>query len=128
MGVSIIRDGQLLAAAGAVTAVPLGDSVHARIPCDVASAAEATFKRVDPHFAFRELPVELRISDEIRLLYRGRPHIGAYEVFVEHGFCAGLPGTDECLAVCATGHCPITAVIASALLLDAHNGFELSQW
>jgi len=128
VGVSIIRDRQLLAAAGAVTAVPLSNSVQARIPWDVASAAEATFKRVDPRFEFRELPVELRVRDDVRLLYRGRPHIGAYEVFAEHGFYAGTPGTDECLAVCSSGNCPITAAIASALLLDVHDGFEISRW
>jgi hypothetical protein len=127
-GVSIIRDRQLVAASGAVTAVPLGDSVQARIPWDVVSVAEAVFRRVDPRFEFRELPVELRVRDEVRLVYRGRPQIGAYEVFAEHGFYAGTPGTNECLAVCSNGNCPVTATIAAALLLDAQDGFEMNRW
>lgn len=118
LGLSIIRSGQLVAAAGAVANMLNGEGLDVGIPHDLIRQAELVFATVDPAFAFRELPIEVRVGTQRRVLNRGRAHIGAYEVFVEHGFYPGLPGTDECVAISLSGSCPDTAAISSAQLLE----------
>ena len=128
LALSIIRSGQLVAAAGAVSAVPLGDFVHVRTPIDTIRAAEEVFRKHDTKFAFGELPVEIRIGEQTRLLYGGRPQLDSYKVFVEHGFYRGLPGKDECVAISLIGSCPEVPTIASAQLLDFPDALEMTRW
>ena len=128
LGISIIRDGQLIAAEGVASAVPLGEFVHVRIPSDTLTEAEDVFRKHDPEFRFPELPVEIRLGDHTRLRYRGRFQLQSYKIFVEHGFYRGTPGTDECLAVWLTGLCPDIPAIASAQLLDSPGSLELVRW
>jgi hypothetical protein len=45
LGFSVPRDGKLVAAAGALTAVPLGNSVEVGIPLDLISTAESVFQK-----------------------------------------------------------------------------------
>ena len=45
VGFSILRDGELVVAVGAVTSVPLGRSVRARTPMDPIERANAIFRR-----------------------------------------------------------------------------------
>src|SRR5262245_23578227 len=118
LGLSLIRGGRLIAAVGAVTEVPHGESVKVRFPGEVIRDAQRVFTAVDPQFEFRELPIELCVDSERRILYRGRPRIGDYEVFVEHGFYRGLPGTDECVALSRVSDFPSTPAICSAQLLE----------
>ena len=77
---------------------------------------------------FRELPLELRIGSERRVLYSGRPRIGDYNVFLEHGFYLGLPGTDACAAISHTSGCPEVAAIASAQLLEDQDLSTMERW
>lgn len=62
LGFSLLRDGKLVAAAGAITAVPLGRGVEVRIPRDLISTAESVFQQRDQDFKFIEEPVEIRIE------------------------------------------------------------------
>jgi hypothetical protein len=128
LALSIIRNGQLVAAAGAVSAVPLGDFIHVRTPSDIIEEAEKVFRKHDTEFEFGHLPVEIRIREQTRLVYRGRPQLGSYDVFVEHGFYRGLPGTDECVAIAMKGACPSVVAIASAQLLDFPDALEMVRW
>jgi hypothetical protein len=128
LALSIIRSGQLVAAAGAVSAVPLGEFVHVRTPIDTIREAEEVFRKHDPEFAFGELPVEIRIGEQTRLLYGGRPQLDSYNVFVEHGFYRGLPGKDECVAISQIGTCPDVPAINSAQLLDFPDALEMTRW
>ena len=50
-----------MAAAGALTAVPLGSGVEVRIPEDLISMAESVFRKRDPDFEFIEQPLEINI-------------------------------------------------------------------
>jgi len=118
LGLSVVRDGQLVTAVGAVTAVSHGRFVTVRIPRDVLREAEGVVRRLDPEFEFAELPIEIRVATETRVLYAGRPRIGGYRVFVEHGFYRGIPGTPECAALSLVGSCPETAAICSAQLME----------
>ena len=128
LGLSVIREGRLLAAVGAVTAVPLGESVRVRIPADVIQEAERAFSRLDSTFEFPEFPLEVHVASERRVLFRGRPRIGGYEVFVEHGYYPGTPGTDECAALSLVGGCPGTAAICSAQLLEYSDLCKMVRW
>jgi hypothetical protein len=127
LGLSVVRGDRLLTAIGAVTAVP-HDGLTIRIPRDAIREAEGAFTRLDPKFEFPELPIEIHSESERRVLYRGRPRIDGYEVFVEHGFYPGLPGVDECAALALVGSCPETAAICSAQLLEYGGLSESVRW
>lgn len=129
LALSIIRDNRLIAAAGAVSAVPLGEIVRVGVPFDVVTQAEGIFRKRDPDFEFLEWPVEIRVGEDTRLQYRGRPRIQSYEFFVEHGVYPGLSGhRDECVAVSLRGVCPDVAAAASAQLMDRANALEVVRW
>lgn len=127
VGLSAIREGELVVAAGAVTKVPLGTGVKARVPGDLIAEAEAVVRRRDPGFMFRELPIEVSVGARTSILLGGPASIADYRVWVQHGFYPGLPGTDECLGICRVGHCPDTAANASAVLLGADR-IEWVRW
>lgn len=91
LGLSIIRNGQLIAGVGAVTTVPLGSNIKVHVPGDLIANAEAVFKQRDPEFQFPELPVELSVGNCRRLLFRGWIQLEGYEVFMEHGYYIGIP-------------------------------------
>jgi len=127
LGMSVIRDGELVVAVGAVTAVPLGNNVEAQIPSDLVDKAEAVFKKRDPDFELTELPVEVRVGDQGRVLYVGTRQLEQYQVWVAHGFYPGIPGVDECLALSLIGKCSVSAANASAMLLDS-DGLSMAEW
>jgi hypothetical protein len=118
IGLSIVRGGTLVAAVGAVSAVPHGQQVSVRIPHELVRQAAVTFSTLDPDFEFPELPLDIQIGELRRLIYRGRPQVGEYAVFVEHGFYPGVPGTNEFASISLIGSCPDVAAIASAQLLE----------
>ena len=128
LGVSAIRGGQLVVAVGAVTAVPLGSGIEARIPADLIAAATAVFRQRAPDFEFSELPIEFSVNGSHSVLYGGRPTLEPFDVFVAHGFLKGLPGTSECAAICRKGVCPNDAANASAFLLDCRDALSISRW
>jgi hypothetical protein len=128
LGLSVIRDGELVVAVGAITAVPLGRGVVARIPADLIAAAEGIFRQRDPGFRLPECPLEVGVDRAVSVLCRGRRTLGAYEVFVEHGFLDGIPGTAECAAICRTGLCSPEAANASAMLLAGPGALTISNW
>ena len=51
-----------MAAAGALTIVPLGHGVEVHIPRDLISTAESVWQKRDPDFEFIEQPVEIKIE------------------------------------------------------------------
>lgn len=118
IGISVLRAGHLLAAAGAITSVPLGADVSARSPSDLIGQAEAIFRTRDPEYDLRDYPIEISIAGKNRILHGGRPTIGPYEIFVRHGFVSGIPGTAESASIERRGVCPDTAAHTSAQLLE----------
>jgi hypothetical protein len=128
LGMSLIRDGRLVFAIGAVDAVPHGNTVSIGHPDEAINEALDVFRRIDPEFTFRESPLELRIGSARRILYRGRPRIGDYNVFIEHGTHWGMPGADPCAAIALTPGCPEVGAIASALLLEYSELSTMERW
>ena len=119
LAISILRNGDLLAAAGAVCKTPLGPHVIARYPKELIDEAMAVIRRRHPNFSWHEMPVEVSAGDKGRLLLSGRTRIGHYDVFMVHGQLPGMPGRDECLAISRAGSGLEVAANTTALLFDA---------
>jgi hypothetical protein len=119
VGLSVVRGDELVVAVGVVTAVPLGRNVLARIPYDLVAVAEAVFRQRDPDFELPEHPVEIQADDACAVFYRGQRTLARYAVYLDQPVTDGVPGTDECAAICRKGSCPVEAANASALLLAA---------
>lgn len=128
LGLSIIRDGALVAAIGAITHVPLGIGIEARVPSDLVSSAEAVFRRRDPDYAFPELPIEVSIGGSRLILSAGRRSLAHYELFVINGVFRGIPGTDACAALRHKRMAPDTATVASAMLLNDRAALRMVRW
>jgi hypothetical protein len=118
LGLSVLRGERLIVAIGAVASVDCGALVKVRVPVEEMREAAQAIERLDPSFQFREYPLQVQIGDDSHVFYRGSRRVGDYDVFVEHGFHPGVPGTNECAAVILRGRCPETAAICSALLLE----------
>jgi hypothetical protein len=123
LGMSILREGLLIAAVGAITEVPLGLDVSARIPYDLVQQAEHVFQTRDAEYEMSERPLELSIAGETRILHSSRQRMGPFDVFVRHGFLDGMPGTDVSASLERRGVCPDTAAHTSAELFE-NEGLE----
>jgi hypothetical protein len=127
LGLSIVRDGKMLAAIGAVSAVDLGDDFQVLSPYQLVQQAERVFQEEDPEFRFSEAPVEFIHRTHRRILFRGECRIGQYEIRLRHGFLSGIPGVDESAAI-YLGQDRVPAFVnASAELLENDPG-ELVPW
>ena len=124
VGLSVLRQDELIGAAGAITHVPLGRGQSVKIPLDLIEQAESAFRTRDPRYRMREHPIEISLAGETRITDGGRPTIGPYDVFIRHGFLSGSPGTDVCLSIERKGACSDTAAHTSAQLLD-EEGIDL---
>ena len=128
LGLSIIREGELIVAVGAVTAVPLGREVSAVIPMDLVDAVAALCRQRDPECEFPARPLQITVGRSLALLYDGRRTLGPYMIDVQHGFLVGLPGEEACATICRMPGYPIEAAMASALLLDLPDALKISPW
>lgn len=127
LGLSLLRGDQLVFAVGAVSRVPLGSDVWAGTPMDLVREAEATFKKRDSKFGFRELPVQISIGGQTRIKFRGWEKMANYDIWLEHGYLPGISGADECAAIALKGACGAVAASASAQLLNGGE-LEMVRW
>ena len=121
LGISVLRQGLLIAAAGSVSSVSLGDTVSVRRPGDLVREAEQIFRARDPAYEMWNCPIEVTTETGTRLLHWGRPTLGRYEVFVVHGFVCGR----ECVAITLPGICPDCAATITAPLLDKPDALQV---
>ena len=146
LAVSLIRGGKLLAAAGALTAVPLGNGTEVRIPQDLISAAESVFQKRDPDFEFIEQPVEIKIEGlrerhgqslsrkrrnpltDAFISFGGGEIIGDYRVLVRRGCFAIEGGQSESLSICDKQMFTHAAGESAAMLLDGPEALSISRW
>jgi hypothetical protein len=118
VGLSVIRDDELMVAIGAISLVPLGSRVTAGVPWDLVERAEAIFEERSSEFEFREWPLELRVGDRSVIQFEGNATLEPYDAFIVHGARSGLPGDSECAAIYRPDLFPYAVVHASAILLD----------
>ena len=110
VGVEVLRDGRLMVAIGAVTALPLGGDVSVGGEEDDATEY-----------------VAVRVGAQAQRLARGEPvTMGDYELEVVRPALFGVPGHLESVAVCRAGVCSLEAAVRSAQLLDA--GLGMVRW
>jgi|SRR3954447_12687966 hypothetical protein len=122
LGLSLLRHGDLIAAAGALTATPLGAAVR------VADGPER-----HPLEAWSSSPdawVDVTVADHTTRLRRGEAaSIGGYVVSVIRPFEPGLPGSYESVAISRDGACPHPSAVRSAELLARRGGgLQLTLW
>jgi len=135
-----------LAAAGALTAVPLGKGAEARIPHDLISTAESLFQKRDPDFEFIEQPVEIKIEGlrerygrylsgkppnpltDAFISFGGGEIIGDYRVIVRHGSFAIEGGQSESVSICDQQMFTHAAGEFAAMLLDDWEALSISRW
>ena len=122
LGVSALRQGNLIFAAGEISAVPLGSGIRAKIAGDLILAAERIFRQHDPNFEFPELPVVIRDAESCDILFHGSIRKNGYRIWVWHGAYQNDGGTAECVAISLDGACDHTATCASAQLLEMDEG------
>lgn len=128
LALAAFRGGRLLVAIGAITRLPLGDGVDARMPLELVTAAEGVFRERDPTFEMLEIPVELREGDTTVLAPGSGGSLPTYDWAVLRGFRRGVPGTAECAALWLPAAGPPEVVKASAMLLADRASFVISRW
>jgi len=145
LGFSLIRGGKLVAAAGALTVVPLGNGVEVRIPRDLISAAESVFQERDPEFEFVKQPVEIKIEGlrerygqslsrpqnpltDAFISFGGIAIIGDYRVIVRHGRFDIEDGLSESVSICDKETLTHAAGEFAAMLLDGPEALSMSPW
>lgn len=130
LGLSVLRDGRLIAAAAAVDAVPLG-SISLRVPYEIIAEVKGVLRRHDPEFTygdlFHELPIDVTVRGRRRLRYRGRFELGGYDFYVGHGPYGDMPGVDMCVGITLMRACSPVAVNCSAQLIDI-DGLTIEYW
>jgi hypothetical protein len=123
-GVSVMRDDYLVAAVGAVTAVPLGDVVTVRFPIDFVREVAPVYRKHDSRYRPREVPVEIVTEEGTRLMHEGRARFGRYEFFVVNGFVGG----SECMAITCLGICPEVAATLTAPVINSPDSISVVPW
>jgi len=106
LAMSVLRNGELIVAVGAVCPVPLGPDIQARYPHDLVEQATAVFRQRDPEFNFIETPLEI-VADRTFVLWRGRSGVaGADTVRCSMDFCGVFPAARHPLRSTATVRAP----------------------
>ncbi|MEM7167237.1 MAG: hypothetical protein AAF581_17375 [Planctomycetota bacterium] len=114
-GLSLLRDGRLVVAAGAIRSVPLGKPYKVEVPENLIRKAAAVFAKIDPDYYCRERPLLIRGDGLVRLVNDGyQCEHGSYYIRVESTAKAGIPGTDECVSITDTAICPKAGGVLTA--------------
>lgn len=113
LALAVLRDGTLIAAAGALCGVPLGAEADVHLSSTPAPAARGAAPVTPGQDGACHEAVEVRIGDRRAILHAGRPTISGYDVFVRAAR-AGWP----CVSIERAGACPETAAHTSAQLFD----------
>lgn len=126
LGLSLLRNGCLVLAVGAISAVPLGNNVQATTPHDLVQQTEFVFQQRDPAFELREYPIQISVDGKAGIMFGGVRQLGDYNIWVLHGFRNGEPGTDECVAIALKGVCGPAPATRSARWLE--DELEMERW
>ena len=124
IGISVLRNAQLMVAVGAVTVAPLGDAVRVRGgPVVEHGTGLERWPRTDTW-------IEVSVSDETRRLRGGEATaIANYRFSVIRCFKDGVPGKYESLAISLDGFCGHEAAVVSAELLARPGaGLTMRKW
>jgi len=121
IGLSILREERLIAAAGNIAGMPLGSDVSVHYPGDLIHQANVIFQTRDPEYRMKYRPIQLSIAGETRIREWGRTTMGSYDVFIRRAHTL-----DPWVSLERIGICPETAAHSSGQLLEW--GCELTRW
>ena len=127
LALSVVRRGELVVALGAVTEVPLGDNVSAKLNEEVLAEALPAFARVDPGFEFPSVPIEVTVAGTPAILFEGWREVNGYQIKVEHCFRRAIPGI-ECRAAIWTGGIKRFKATVSSLEMMWSEGIRMTPW
>lgn len=126
LGLSLIRNDELILAVGAVTAVHLGPSLKVKYPFELVCEAEAVFRKGDPDFEFAQSPLQFTLGTESRIVFGGFERLGEYKISQKHGHIAGMPGTAECVGIWTSARDAYAATSSAEMLESGH--LDMHQW
>jgi hypothetical protein len=120
IGLSLLRNKQLVLAIGAVTAVPLGNNIQ------VIKSPKGSYRFVDH---LKDTWLEFQVGNEqLKLRDRTVTDIGNYQIYVEACWEDGIPGVDECVSVSVANNPSVNlASLRSAILLRSSD-LKLTRW
>jgi len=125
IGVSLLRRGHLVFAVGAVSVVPLGDTVVIRRETATNRPAPFSDDWLSPDAA-----VVISVLSNVVRLEKGTSAVAEnLRISVLRCFEPGLPGLYECVAMSREQSCPHTPVVRSGeLLLRPGRGLTMTRW
>jgi len=119
IGLSLLRDKQLILAIGAVTSVPLGNGVQ------VTESSEGN----DGFFGARNTWLEFQVGNEqLKLSDRTVMDVGNYQIYIESCWEYGIPGTDECVSVSVANVPPVNLASMRSAILLRNGDLKLTRW
>ena len=120
IGLSLLREGRLVLAIGAVTAVPLGANINVTIGP----------RRQNPvAYSRSESWLEFKIKSETLVLKdRGLTSIGDYQIYIERCWEDGIPGTDECVSICAANGPAVNVESIRSAVLLSNGDLKMTHW
>jgi len=121
IGVSLLREGKLIFAVGAATAVATGSAVS--VQC-------GQYPEPEPWTIPSDTWIDVSVTTGTERLRPGTETIvGDFKVSVLRCFEVGFPGSYECLAISLEGACSHDATLRSAQRLERTNaGLKMSEW
>jgi hypothetical protein len=128
-GLSLLREGQLVFAVGAILGMPLGKNIRVKLPDDALDQVER-FHSVPFSILGKQpllIPIEIRVGKEMRSILAGKAELGEYEIWVEGGRDYSYPSGDTFAAISEKELCNSLPAVASAMLLKKL-GLEHTEW
>ena len=120
IGLSLLREERLVLAIGAARSVPLGANINVIVGPERQKIFDARRG---------ETWLEFKIESKT-LIMRNREFttIGDYQIYIERCWEYGIPGTDECVSMCAADSAAVNvASIRSAVLLG-NRDLKMTDW
>ena len=128
-GLTLLREGKLVVAVGAICGKHFGNSIGVSHPEDCMERF-ARFDQIPWEYRKKKpflLPLEVQVGEEIISMYAGRAEIGSYEIWVQGGTDYSYPSGDSYGAIWAKGMCDEWCAITSAMMLRAP-GITVVNW
>lgn len=120
IGLSLLHEGQLVVALGAVTRVPLGNGIQ------VTKDPKHSWINDDGP---RDPWLEFKLgSEQVRLKKRGITEVGNYQIYIESCWEDGVPGTDECVSLSVANNPLVNLASLRSAILLRNGGLKVTRW
>jgi hypothetical protein len=121
IGMSVLRRQELILAVGAVRAMPLGSELKVRVH------PRSEDSIWDDHATDTWLQFDIR-NQSLTLREREASEIEGYYIYVERCWEYGIPGTDECVSICAADDLKMRISAMRSAILLANADLKTVSW